>query len=289
MLAAGGDDNSVMVWDTVSDDVVTRLENHIYPVTAVAWAGHYIASGDQSGVVRIWDTATWSEYRVLTTSGTIRVLAFDAADGQIVAYTDSSVITWDADTGTVISQNDQAADLGNPLEARVGERRALWSAQAGQLEIWDKNERLLAWGMDSELDHVAFGADGQPTAQPYARQPDATPAPIASPDGSRIATFGNDGIIRLSDSRTGQQIAALHGHIRAVTGVAFSPDSRLLASASNDGTIQLWDATVTQDSGSLATLTGHNGGVTSVAFNADGTLLASSGYDGTIRLWGIPG
>ena len=150
-------------------------------------------------------------------------------------------------------------------------------------------------GFYGELGGVFFTPDGRVGASPLRApylwslngQPDDSPPPVLSPDGSRLATFGNDGVIHLKDAKTQVEIAALHGHIRAVTGVAFSPDGRLLVSSSNDGTIQVWDATVTQDSGSLVTLTGHNGGVSSVAFNADGTLIASAGYDGTVRLWGI--
>jgi WD40 repeat protein len=67
-IAGGGDDGSVMVWDAASGAGVVRLENHIYPVRALAWTGTLLASGDQSGVVRLWDTPTWSENRVITLS-----------------------------------------------------------------------------------------------------------------------------------------------------------------------------------------------------------------------------
>ena len=65
-IAAGGEDNSVMVFDAATGEIIARLENHIYPVSAVAWSadGKWIASGDWSGVVRLWDTSNWSEYRV---------------------------------------------------------------------------------------------------------------------------------------------------------------------------------------------------------------------------------
>jgi serine/threonine protein kinase len=79
-------------------------------------------------------------------------------------------------------------------------------------------------------------------------------------------------------------IAALTGHSRYVTSVAFSPDSRTLASGSNDRTIKLWDV---QSQGQIATLTGHSYySVNSVAFSPDGRTLASGSYK-MIKLWDV--
>lgn len=299
-IAAGGDDGSVTIWKTEDGSPVARLENHLYAVRALAWAQNHIASGDNSGVVRVWDTATWSEVLVLPSNDPISRLFFHAAGTQLTVFSGYNAVTW-AITGEFLSQGEAPANLGYTLRAEAAERTALYNADSGQVEIWDKNQRVMALdGFYGEMGSVAFTDDGRvvggESAPEYAWQvetgehagtPLDTP-PITSPDGTRIATFGSDGVIRLRDAATGDEIAALHGHIRAVKAVAFSPDGTMLASASNDGTIGIWDAAVTEDSAPLVMLSGHSGGVTSVAFNAEGTLLASAGYDGTVRLWGIP-
>jgi WD40 repeat protein len=61
-----------------------------------------------------------------------------------------------------------------------------------------------------------------------------------SPDGSRVATAGADGTVRVFDSATGEMALALQAHERTVGGVAFSPDGTMLASESMDGTIRIW-------------------------------------------------
>jgi WD40 repeat protein len=104
-----------------------------------------------------------------------------------------------------------------------------------------------------------------------------------STDGHRLASAGDDHLVRIWDAGSGQPVGKpLTGHTGPVWSVAFSPNGDRLASASSDHTVRLWDARTGDPIGKP--LTGNTGSVWSVAFSPDGHLLAT-GDDRDVKLW----
>jgi WD40 repeat protein len=116
-----------------------------------------------------------------------------------------------------------------------------------------------------------------------------------SPDGTRIASVGDDMVARIWNAESGERLAELRGHAeRTPTGFAmmlyccaFSPDGRHLATGDRIGHVIIWDATSGQQVGALDapllyTWDGTQrirsiGGVRGLAFSPDGTQLAVGG------------
>ena len=104
-----------------------------------------------------------------------------------------------------------------------------------------------------------------------------------SPDGTRLASGGEDRTARLWDAATGALLATCRGHASKVIGVAFSPDGTRLLTTSADGTVRQWDVTTGREV--EPPYDRHSGDVTAAVYSPDGQWVASAGTDRTVRVW----
>src|SRR5438067_8387989 len=63
----------------------------------------------------------------------------------------------------------------------------------------------------------------------------------SAPDGHTALSAGLNGMLKLWDLTTGQELRTLRGHAGWVSSVAFAPDGRTAVSGGGDNTLKLWD------------------------------------------------
>jgi WD40 repeat protein len=101
-----------------------------------------------------------------------------------------------------------------------------------------------------------------------------------SPDGTRVASTGGDGVVRLWNAADGTQTASVvvGGYLRSV---AWSPTGDRIAVAGNSGAGGIWNATSLASAGGDAS---HGDRTNAIAWSPDGNLIASGGSDQLVSL-----
>ncbi|GAA3453049.1 Hsp70 family protein [Dactylosporangium matsuzakiense] len=273
LVAAGGDDRKVRIWDIDSALVRHTLSDHDGPVRAVAFSpdGALVATAGghprRAGrAVKVWHTDEGRRRNVYDADpGGPAALAFHPG-GRLLAAAgrDGTIRIFDLIDARVYCEHpDGGAGLHALTYSRDGS--VLLTGDDGGRVTMHPGDPVLPQGGSVLPGHrgavlgVAFGVRA-------------------------VASAGADGTVRLWDD-TGPG-RTLTGHTDPVTAVAFDPAGTLLASAGIDSTIRLWDPT---SGAHLHTLDGHDGAVHALAFTPDGAILASAGADGAVRLWDVAG
>jgi serine/threonine protein kinase/WD40 repeat protein len=104
-----------------------------------------------------------------------------------------------------------------------------------------------------------------------------------SPDGTRLATCTDSGVVRIFDLG-GVLLRELRGHRASINQMRWSPDGRSILTASQDGELRIWYL----DRDELPMLSGHRSEVLSV-FPLRGGGFVSGDSCGMLRIWSDEG
>jgi hypothetical protein len=103
-----------------------------------------------------------------------------------------------------------------------------------------------------------------------------------SPEGSRIASAGDDRTVQVWEAESGSRLLNHNRHDGTVWSAAWSPEGSRIASASTR-TAQVWEA---KSGRQLLIYRGHRGFVVyCVAWSPDGSRIASASFDQTVQIW----
>ncbi|MFF7976748.1 WD40 repeat domain-containing protein [Streptomyces sp. NPDC007905] len=149
LLASGGRDGKVCVWQPATGRLVAEFRDHSFTVRCLATfqgAGSYfLASGGSDGNVRVWDADSLMQYgpTIKCDQDIINDLAFVASDhdGLLIASAgqDGTLKLWDVATARTVRElacND--GELGAVTALRLPlERTALAAAGKTSIHLWD--------------------------------------------------------------------------------------------------------------------------------------------------------
>jgi serine/threonine protein kinase len=272
VLASGGLDHDIYLWDTATWEPRGPLEGSPGEVSGLAFApnGRRLASvtpGNDDCRVRVWDVAAARPAGILGPAGEGMWAVAYSSDGRTVACGgwDRTLYLMDAATGNErVTIPDAASQFVRGLSFSA-DGRQIAAGGSGPTRVWE----------------AATGKE-VPTAEPLP----LGMCPTFLPDGGLASWNHGEGRVILCDLPSGRVRAAWRAQAHLIDGMAVSKDGRFLASVGDDGVAHVW---ATADALEVATLVGHGGPILSAAFTPDGTRLATGGReDHSIHLWDLP-
>jgi WD40 repeat protein/energy-coupling factor transporter ATP-binding protein EcfA2 len=293
LLAAGGENGTVVLFDLASGAIRQRLEGHSGIVFDVAYhpEGAWLVTGGEDGKIIRWSlpTSNASAKQAQAWEASAAVLSVAVSpDGRLLATggADNDISLWEAETGQLVLRLEGHAGLIAPrgLGFSPSGQRLASASYDGTARVWDvaTGESVRVFGGHSDAVTGVVFAD------------DSHIATISGKEDRRAAVW---------DVESGRTVRVLAGHLNGVNGIKYLTNGsefeaasvsgqetrRYLVTGSFDRTLRVWD----MDTGvSLKILEGHLAGVTGVAVHTPktpgaATQVFSASNDGTVRRWDI--
>ena len=320
-LYTGGGDHLVRLWDaTPLPETAAGGDGepgrHQLRVTATAFdpGGDVLVSAGMDGVTCVRSAATGGVPRSLPAlRGQIHALAFSPDGTRLATAVWQPPDVPNPDRGVIVRDTRTWDVVARPAPRSFGVLGVAYSPDGRSLVVADDHGvtvlDALTWETVWHQPHsclvtaVGFGrteiasadANGVVTFRD-ARTGTARPRSIAahsgrvvglaySPDRTRIATAGIDGVVGVWDVALRERVSAPAGHPGGAYAVAFTPDGGRLVSGGNDGVVRVWDV---QTGHEVAKFEGHTDAVCAVAVHPDGVGLATGSRDQSVRRWELP-
>ena len=180
---------------------------------------------------------------------------------------------WDASTGKLLCQ----VGVGGATLASGPTGTMLAATLRDEILLWDVSRRL------SEPNVDEFGAAINEDTTLRLRGHQAVVQTVAfSPDGTRLASGSSDGVLKLWDTITGEELYTELLTSLPITAIQFHHDGTALAVSDSSGTLHLIRAPTTDE---IRTFVGHTRPVTQLAVHHSLGVVASQQEDGEILFW----
>jgi WD40 repeat protein len=262
LLATGGQDSTIHLWDTAAQALVASITAHTGAVWSVSFTPNteLLTSAGSDGQVKLWDLKT--RQPVGSFPGAQAAMA---RTNGLMAISESSPLFWEP-----------------------AGRVSLWDwTTRRKLRDWAEPGKSLAFSPDGQLLAVTSKEPGLrlwETGSGKLRQALATPkqvwSPAFSPDGRWLAAAAR-GEVLVWDLLKNTAPVSLP-HTLTVWTAEFSPGGDALLTAGSDRGLRLWDTATWQV---RHTFWGHADEVWCARFNPTGRIVASAGKDAKVLLW----
>jgi WD40 repeat protein len=257
VLASGGSDNRIRLWDPDTGKEVRILEGHKGSVNCIAFSpdGKWLASGSQEHELWLWDVATGKERRRFHGhTAAIERLAL-SPDGKALASSclGGTLRLWDTATGK--ETRSLPIDGGCRISA---------------MTFSPDSKRLAFNNRDDKGIQLVDVADGK-VVQTFPGHEDRVYQLVFSADGATLYSAG--GALRAWDVASGKELRRYDDGKAAVICLALAPDGKTLAYGTGpDGMVHVWD--LAADKHLVPPWKANRWAVASITYSPDGKKVA---------------
>ena len=253
IVATGGDDGKLKLWNTLSGFCFVTFDNHTAPITATAWTnqGNVIVTSSMDGTVRAFDLVRYRNFRTMTTPTPAQLvtLAVDPS-GEIVCAGSQDpfqIYVWSMQTGKLL---DVLSGHEGPLSALSFAASATGTPLLAS-SSWDKSLKL--WDVYS----------GKGLVDTLSHTSDLLTC-VFRADGKEVASATLDGNISFWDVAEARIKGVIEGR-KDIQGGRRVGDARAASNAT------------------------HNTAFTSLCYSADGSCILAGGNSKFVCIYEIAG
>jgi WD40 repeat protein len=263
LVALGGGDNRIRIWNTSSGKIITILEGHTDRVIAAAFSpdGTMLLTGSWDETARLWDMATGKTLHVFSDdihqdgAKGVNSVAFSPDATRVLTGTfDGQVRLWNALTGEELLSFEGPFRLGykglsdyprfakNDWALFSPDGKLLAGTKAGAVRLWDM------YGKEVQMLHESTGSER---------------LLAFSSDAKKILTIGEQRNALVWDVTTGEMLYSFEGsppdddgdaspsqarinrqnqRSKEVVWTCFSPNATQVLTLEENGSICLWNA-----------------------------------------------
>jgi WD40 repeat protein len=274
---SGAYDDTVCLWDIETRQQICCFKGHTNWVKSVALSldASKALSGSIDATARLWDCKNGNEIFCFKDHNSgVHSVAF-SPDGRyaLSGGEDGSIRMWSVETGKEIVCFSVHL-TGVTCVAFSPDGRLALAAVGKSIFLYDTNSGVLSMQLDGNKGRI--------------------PRAAFSKDGLRLISGSDDGIVRLWDLESGNQLRQFTGYNRWFHDLAFSPEGKYIYASYDSWAdnkihflIRRWKSESNEAPADFD-FTGHKMTISSVAFSPDGRCLLSGSGDTTIWLWDLP-